>query len=70
MAGEKNSVKNNGSRVGFLRIKTNLFDRIFISVVLFVAINLFWMRFLEQYISIYFAVALSFVLGFLIVKWG
>ncbi|MCD6546665.1 MAG: hypothetical protein J7K69_08470 [Thermotogae bacterium] len=62
--------KSNSDRVGFLKMKTNLFDRIFISVILFVAINLLWMRFLEQYMSIYFAVILSFILGFIIVKWG
>ena len=34
-------------RRGFLPINTNAFDRVFIGVVLFVAIHLFWMRFLE-----------------------
>lgn len=32
---------------GFLPIPTNTFDRCFISVVIFVAISLLWMRFLE-----------------------
>jgi len=63
-------VKDNKEKIGFLRIKTNLFDKIFISVILFVAINLLWMRFLERYASIYFAVILSFIVAFVIIKWG
>ena len=34
-------------RKGFLPIKTNTFDRVFISVVIFVAVHLLWMRFIE-----------------------
>lgn len=70
MIDKKNKSKNIEDKIGFLKIKTNLFDRIFISVISFVAINLLWMRFLEQYVSIYFAVLLSFILGFIIIKWG
>ncbi|MEZ5669442.1 MAG: DUF2160 family membrane protein [Alphaproteobacteria bacterium] len=57
-------------RPGFLPIVTNWFDRLFISVVLFVAIHLLWMRFLEQALSIYVATALSVALGVLIVSRG
>ncbi|TFF25603.1 hypothetical protein E3C22_09690 [Jiella endophytica] len=32
---------------GFLPIETNWFDRLFISVVIWVAMSLFWLRFLE-----------------------
>ena len=35
---------------GFLPIHTNAFDRVFIGIVVFVAIHLFWMRFLEAHI--------------------
>jgi predicted small integral membrane protein len=35
------------TRQGFLPISTNTFDRCFISVVIFIAISLLWMRFLE-----------------------
>ena len=35
------------TREGFLPISTNTFDRCFISVVIFIAISLLWMRFLE-----------------------
>ncbi len=55
---------------GFLPIDTNLFDRIFIAVVLFVAIHLFWMRFVEQSLSIYVATAISIVVGAIIIKRG
>jgi predicted small integral membrane protein len=55
---------------GFLPIDTNLFDRIFIAVVVFVAIHLFWMRFVEQSLSIYVATAISVVVGAIIIKRG
>ena len=58
-------------RVGFLPIETNAFDRGFIGVVLFVAIHLFWMRFLEPHgLSLYFATATSIVVGIIVVKRG
>lgn len=55
---------------GFLPIHTNLFDRIFISVVVFVALHLFWMRFLEQDFSLYVATVLSVIVGAVIVARG
>lgn len=55
---------------GFLPIDTNLFDRIFIAVVVFVAIHLFWMRFVEPALSIYVATAISVVVGAIIIKRG
>ena len=55
---------------GFLPIETNAFDRIFISVVLFVAIHLLWMRFLEAGASLYFATLISIVIGWFIVTRG
>lgn len=58
-------------RVGFLPIETNAFDRGFIGVVVFVAIHLLWMRFLEPLgLSLYIATAISIVLGVLIIKRG
>jgi len=49
---------------GFLPMKTNLFDRIFIGVVILIALSLLWMRFLEpKGFSIYIATAISAVLG-------
>ena len=57
-------------RQGFLPIPTNTFDRVFISVVFFVAIHLFWMRFIEVHLSLWIATAISIVLGFIIIRWG
>lgn len=58
-------------RKGFLPIETNTFDRCFISVVIFVAISLLWFRFVEPMgLSIWIAVAISAVIGFLIVTRG
>jgi predicted small integral membrane protein len=58
-------------RRGFLPIETNAFDRVFIGVVLFVAIHLLWMRFLEPLgLSLYIATAISLVLGWLVLRRG
>jgi predicted small integral membrane protein len=58
-------------RRGFLPIETNAFERIFIGVVLFVALHLLWMRFLEPVgLSIYIATALSVVIGAIIIARG
>ena len=59
-----------GKRDGFLPIKTNLFDRVFISVVAFVAIELFWMRFLENVLPLWIATVASVVLAQWIVRKG
>jgi len=60
-----------GERSGFLPIETNGFDRGFIAVVVFVAISLLWMRFLEPLgLSLYIASAISVVIGFFIIKRG
>lgn len=61
----------NGERRSFLPIETNAFDRGFIAVVLFVAINLLWMRFLEPLgLSLYIASAIGVILGIIIIKRG
>ena len=51
--------KNNN---GFLPIKTNWFDRLFIGVISFIAIQLVWMRFIESFLSINFSITLGIVL--------
>ncbi len=63
-------IENDNGRPGFLPIVTNAFDRVFISAVVFVALHLFWMRFLEAEASIYFATLLSIVVGWVIVRRG
>jgi len=56
--------------MGFLPMPTRIGDRIFISVVLFVAIHLLWMRFLEHYLNLLVATVISVVLAFFIIKKG
>ena len=56
---------------GFLPIETNWFDRLFISVVIWVALCLFWMRFLEPLgLSVWIATATSSLLGVVIIRKG
>lgn len=57
-------------RTGFLPIKTNWFDRLFVGIYLFVALELFWMRFLEQSIPLTVCHVLAIALGVLIVWRG
>jgi predicted small integral membrane protein len=62
--------KNQRNGEGFLPIRTNLFDRAFIAAVVFVAIHLLWMRFLEGLLPLYVATALSLIIGWAIVRRG
>ncbi len=55
---------------GFLPIKTNAFDRVFISVVCLVAIHLLWLRFLEATFPLWVATILSLVLSYIIMRYG
>ncbi|PSJ56792.1 DUF2160 family membrane protein [Kumtagia ephedrae] len=57
-------------RTGFLPIVTNWFDRVFIGIYLFVALELLWMRFLEQAIPLTVCHVLALALGALIVWRG
>jgi predicted small integral membrane protein len=57
-------------RAGFLPIVTNWFDRVFVSIYLWVALELFWMRFLEQSIPLTVCHVLAVALGVLIVWRG
>jgi predicted small integral membrane protein len=57
-------------RKGFLPIRTNTFDRYFISVVVLVAVHLLWLRFLEQFLPLMIATALTIVMGYFIVRYG
>ena len=58
-------------RPGFLPIETNWFDRLFISVVLWVALSLLWLRFLEPLgLSIWICVAISLVLAVILIRRG
>ena len=57
-------------RRGFLPIQTNAFDRGFIGAVLFVAIHLLWMRFLEAHLPLYGATVLSLIIAYIIIRRG
>jgi predicted small integral membrane protein len=58
------------SRRGWLPIETNAFDRVFIGLVVFVALHLFWMRFLESHLPLNVATAASLIIGYFIVRRG
>lgn len=58
-------------RQGFLPIETNWFDRLFISVVIWVALSLLWFRFIEPLgLSIWISNAIALVLAVLIIRRG
>jgi predicted small integral membrane protein len=58
------------ARTGFLPIHTNAFDRVFIGTVIFVALHLLWMRFLEAHIPLYVATVIPLWCGAVIVARG
>jgi predicted small integral membrane protein len=58
------------ARRGFLPIATNWFDRLFIAIYIGVALELFWMRFLEQAIPLWICHILVLALGVVIVRRG
>ena len=53
---------------GFIPIETNWFDRLFIGAISYVALQLFWMRFLENILSINFAIGIG-VIWIIFVIW-
>jgi predicted small integral membrane protein len=63
--------KYNSQGNGFLPMKTNLFDRIFIGVVFLVGFSLIWMRFLEpKGLPLWIATAISIIVGIIIARKG
>lgn len=63
--------KSKTRQPGFLPIETNWFDRLFIAVVIWVALSLFWMRFLEPLgLSIWISTVISVALAVIIVRKG
>lgn len=69
-AGQSYVVPTHKGRQGFLPIQTNTFDRVFISVVCFIAIHLLWMRFVEMFMPLFVATIISLILAVIIVRWG
>lgn len=57
-------------RHGFLPMNTNLFDRVFISVVILVAIHLLWLRFVEALLPLWIATVISVILAVFIIRRG
>jgi predicted small integral membrane protein len=56
---------------GFLPIETNWFDRLFISVVIWVAMSLLWFRFVEPMgLSIWISNVVAFALAITIIRKG
>ena len=50
-------------------MKTNWFDRLFIGVISYIALQLLWMRFIETFLSINFSIFLGiFLLIYIIWK--
>jgi predicted small integral membrane protein len=64
------TVTRQKERRGFLPIKTNWFDRVFVGIYLFVALELLWMRLLEQSIPLTVCHVLAIALAVLIVWRG
>ena len=62
-------VQHKGRR-GFLPIETNRFDRVFISVIIWIGVSLLWMRFLEWAIPLWVSTVLCFILAVIIIKKG
>ena len=55
-----NQPETGARRPGFLPIETNWFDRLFIAVVIWVALSLLWLRLIEPLgLSIWIATAIS-----------
>lgn len=67
---EETPAPRTASKHGFLPIVTNWFDRLFIGIYLFVALELLWMRFLERSIPLTVCHVLAIALGALIVWKG
>jgi len=63
-------MRKNSRKRGFLPMPTTIGDRIFIGVVTFIAIHFLWMRFVESYVSLWVATALSAALMIVIIRQG
>ena len=55
---------------GFLPFHTNLFDRVFIGIVILIGIHLLWLRFMEHILPIGFATLISLIIAFIVIRWG
>ena len=55
---------------GFLPIKNNWFDRLFIAVITFIGIQFLWMRFMEEFAAIEVSMIFGIGLGIYIILRG
>lgn len=55
---------------GFLPFHTNLFDRVFISLVILIGIHLLWLRFMEHILPIGIATLISLAIAAIVIRWG
>ena len=76
---EQNETDRASKYKGFLPFYTNAFDRVFISVVIFIGIHLLWLRFIEPQTALEIAAGvrpvelatlLSFLIGLFVVRYG
>jgi predicted small integral membrane protein len=65
-----NTVPVKGKRRGFLPFDTNPFDRVFVSVILTIAVHLLWVRFLEEHVSLTVATILMLLVSAIIIARG
>ncbi|MEL6464162.1 MAG: DUF2160 family membrane protein [Pseudomonadota bacterium] len=64
-------MSDNKRKPGFLPIETNWFDRFFISVVIWIAMSLFWFRFFEPLgASIWISNIIALALAVVIIRKG
>jgi len=63
--------KSKPPKPGFLPIETNWFDRLFISVVIWIALSLFWFRYIEPLgLSIWISNVIALGLAVFIIRKG
>ncbi|MDO6731211.1 DUF2160 family membrane protein [Marinovum sp. 2_MG-2023] len=68
---EENAPPIAQKKAGFLPIETNWFDRVFISVVIWIALSLLWFRVFEPLgLSIWISNAIAVALAVFIVRKG
>ncbi len=64
------TVRFKGKRRGFLPFETNPFDRVFVSLLITVAVHLLWMRFLAEHITLTVATILMLIVSAIIIARG
>lgn len=67
---ERERESRSSAKDGFLPFHTNLFDRVFIAVVILIGIHLLWLRFMEPALPIELATALSLAIGYYVLRRG